>query len=99
MLLGYGANDLVKLTAGSARMDGLGDFLTIDFSQTPEQKLNEDPTHILNELKQRYGGMVGGKLNFKGIFTTYMQHVYYCEADLTEAEITLRLSNGGWKGM
>ena len=98
LLLGYGANDLAKLTTGSTRMDDLGDFITIDFSRIAERKINGDPTRMLNELKQRYDGAVSGKLYFKGIFTTYM-HVYYCEADLADTEIALRLSSGGWKGM
>jgi len=97
-LLGYGASGHAALNMESARMNAQGDFVTIDFSQIAERKLNGDPTRILNELKQRYGAAVGGKLHFKGMYTSKM-HIYYCEADLDAAEISLRLSGGGWKGM
>jgi hypothetical protein len=68
--------------------DVLDDCVILDFNQTAKRKLPSDPTPMLNELKQRYGGSVGGILYFELVYTTY-NTVYYLKADLKYDKITL----------
>lgn len=88
-LFGYGAGELKSLVSKQVHTDAQGDFANLDFSRTAERKLGDNPEGMLNQLKQRYGSAVGGKLHFRCMYTTF-EHVYYLEADLDADPITLR---------
>ncbi|SDN88346.1 hypothetical protein [Acetanaerobacterium elongatum] len=83
-LLGYSASELSALVSQAAGINIQEDYVTLDFGSAAERKLSDDPTKMLNELKQRYGDSVGGKLFFKGVYTTFIQIMYF-EADLETA--------------
>jgi hypothetical protein len=88
-LLGQDAGVPASFTAKPVRTDAQGDFIMLDFK---ERKLGDDPTRMLNELKQRYGSLVGGKLYFKLIYTTYKLDCNL-EADLDANEVSLCISH------
>jgi hypothetical protein len=87
-LLGLSAGELKPLASGSAHIDKSDDYVTFDFTGLPERKLGDDPTHLLNELKTRYGSAVGGQLFFRIVYTTF-GHVFYSQADLSADKISL----------
>jgi hypothetical protein len=91
-LLGYTAGELNSFVSHSMQKDTSEDFVTFDFTGIAERKLSGDPTQMLNELKQRYGEAVGGKLYFRMVYTTFM-HVFYSQADLDADEISLTSTN------
>ncbi len=91
-LLGYSAGELKSLVSESSHMNAQEDFILLDFSSAAEKKLSDDPTRMLNELKQRYGASVNGKLFFKSVYTTFIQVMYF-EADMDMDEIKLRIAN------
>ena len=88
-LFGYGAGELQSLTSRQLHTEAHEDSVILDFTRTAERKLGDSPEGMLNQLKQRYGSAVGGKLFFRCIYTTF-ETVYYLEADLDADEITLR---------
>jgi hypothetical protein len=87
-LLGHTSGDLKALISGSTQIDKAGDTVTFDFTGVPERRLSEDPAQLLNELKKRYGGAVGGQLFFRIVYTTF-GHVFYSQADLGADEVRL----------
>ncbi|MDP4091066.1 MAG: hypothetical protein Q8930_17605, partial [Bacillota bacterium] len=51
----------------------------IDFSYYKGDALAEDPAELVKELKQRYGGEIGGELHYKGVYITFRQEFYFNE--------------------
>ena len=87
MLLGFEAGNLSSLKS-HVNLAEQGDYVILDFNGREMRKLS-DPAPLLNELKARYGGTVGGMLSFNCIYTTYVQISYYY-ADLDADPIVLK---------
>ena len=70
------------------------DYAVIDFVGRENVKLDRDPAPALNELKQRYGGKIGGSLFFRLVYTTYNVNTNL-EGNLDEDNITLKVIGAG----
>ena len=88
-LLGFKAGNLGSMLSNAAVTDE-EDYAVIDFQQRDALKLDDDPTPILNELKQRYGDRIGGTLSFNLFYKTH-KTVAYLEGNLDMDTISLML--------
>jgi hypothetical protein len=88
-LLGFSGGELKTLVSKSTQTEQNGEFVIFDFTGIAERHLEGDPSEMLQELKKRYGSMVGGTLYFKMMYTTFEQ-VYYSRANLDADEVSLK---------
>ena len=87
VLLGYDAGNPESLISRTDVSSGK-ETVVVNFNGRGKLKLEGDPTPMLNELKARYGGNLGGSLSFHCIYTTF-EWVYYYSADLEADNIVL----------
>jgi len=88
-LFGVDAGD-VNPTLTIADMSDEEDDVVINIGQREKVKFENDPTPALNELKQRYGGHIGGTLTFSLYYTTH-KTMSFIHANLDEDNISLQL--------
>jgi hypothetical protein len=60
----------------------------LDFNWREKRKLDGDPAAMLNELKARYGGNIGGTLSLYSVYTTF-EMTTYSNANLDNEIIVL----------
>lgn len=66
------------------------EYNAFDFTGRPRVHIGEDPTPLLCELKNRYGGAISGMLYFDCLYTTFEQTSHLC-ANLDTDKIVLEL--------
>ena len=91
ILLGFDSESLKSsLITKSDLTNQRDNMVSIDFNRRKKKKLDDDPSFLLEELKNRYNHGIGGILYFHLVYTTF-DLTLGLQANLDEKNIALKM--------